>query len=392
MTVDGHLKPDSLFLSQQNLVQSEVPSMQSEAFKSWLCDTKNLKESTANSRLSNCSRVEQYEGDLDIHFERDQICMLLNKLTYSKEDQRQNHSQRHSIPIAGNIYNGTATLRSAVILYKDFKLSYLPHSIITHTIHKRQKQMKTHKIWPTWDIPSPEVVLKMVKLITPYIRFLHPDIIDAIVKDNEKNQDFWRKKLINHNINPDFYLWEKSSCTFPGIRRYAGSSEISFYRKRSAQNIPSIKDALHIDDNSFPKQIWSFIFRGKPFQNYGPSGYSLAHLADHKDYKNRRDKEFEIIDKAPEKLYGLFTCASNIVYIPASLIKPTDFSSDIRLLLLNKAQNLYGKMCNIIPPNLRIKKTSLDWDINNFDWAEPVGTKTYLNNFFEFRYSKMESL
>lgn len=363
--------------------------MQSEAFKFWLCD--KFEESTAKSRLSNCARVEKYEGDLDIHFEQDQLCILLKKLTYSKEDQRQNYPQRHAIPIAGDIYKGTATLRNAISLYKDFKLNYLPRQITSHTIYKSQEQIKIHKSWPTWDIPNPDVVLKMVKLITPYIRFLHPDIIDAIVKDNEKNKKIWHKKLINHDINPDFYLWEKSSCTFPGIRRYAGSSEIASYRKQAVQDIPSSKDALRIDDNSFPKQIWSFIFRGKHFQNYGPSGYSLAHLADHKDYKNRRDKEFEVIGKVPEKLYGLFTCASNIVYIPTSLIKPTDFSSEIRLLLLNKAQNLYGKICNIIPPNLRIKKTSPEWDINNFDWAEPVGTKTYLNNFFDFRYSKMES-
>lgn len=365
--------------------------MQCEQFKNWLCSTKKLKESTAMSRLSNCKRVEQYEGDLDTHFAQDQLSMLLNKLTYSKEDDRQKLPPYHSIPINGDIYNGTATLHSAITLYQEYKFSYSSRMLKISTTSSSQPRVNNSGNWPEWDIPNADIILKMTKMITPFIRFLHPDIIEAIVSNNEKNKSLWCDKLRNRGINPYFYLWEKSSCVFPGIRRYSGNKEISFYRKRSEKDDFEPDDALALDDNTFPKQIWSFIFRGKKFQNYGPEDYSLAHIADHKDYKNRRDAEFEKIGPAPEKLYGLYTCASNTAYTPTCFIKPTDFNSKVRLLILHKVQNLYGKICNILPPNLLLKKLSPEWDINNFEWAEPVGTKTYITKFLEFRYLTLNS-
>ncbi len=56
-------------------------------------------------------------------------------------------------------------------------------------------------------------------------------------------------------------------------------------------------------------------------------------------------------------LFGLYTCPSNTVYIPLSLIKPTDFVGTIRALLIRRAQQLYGEFCNILPPFLRIPTT-----------------------------------
>jgi hypothetical protein len=88
------------------------------------------------------------------------------------------------------------------------------------------------------------------------------------------------------------------------------------------------ENALKLDDNDYPKHVWSFIFRGKPFQKHGPSGYSLAHLVDHKNYKNRGQEEItnnysdEITDLT---LFGLYTSVTNTVYMPNGLIRPTDF-------------------------------------------------------------------
>jgi hypothetical protein len=199
--------------------------------------------------------------------------------------------------------------------------------------------------------------------------------------------------LISRGIDPEFYLWDRSSCTFPGIRRYAGSKEIAYFRGQLSQSDVEISDALRLDDNSSPKHIWSFIFRGKPFQNFGPKGYSIAHLADHKDYKNRRDDEFESVGTVPEKLYGLFSCASNAAYIPDTLLKLTDFNMQTRLLLLHKAQSLYGEFCNLLPPAFRLKQQeSSEWHIENFDWCPPVGEGAELESFFIFRAETINSL
>ena len=117
--------------------------------------------------------------------------------------------------------------------------------------------------------------------------------------------------------------------------------------------------ALALDDNDYPKQIWSFLFRGKKFSKFGPEGYSLAHLADHKEYNNRFAQDFEVaeLESRNRFLYGLYTCPTNTVYIPSSLIKPTDFAGTIRGLLMRRAEDLYGGFCNLLPDFLRIPKS-----------------------------------
>lgn len=266
------------------------------------------------------------------------------------------------------------------------------HSPSVHAVSSPIRQQAGAREWPAWTLPTPDTILDMVKKVTPYIRFLHPHVVEAIVEDNERHRKAWRDKLEEHGVNPDFYLWERSCCAFPGIRRYSGRKEIASYHTKNGQELHDFPDALRLDDNSFPKHVWSFLFRGRPFQNVGPEGYALAHLADHKEYKNRRDKEFEMTGEAPEKLYGLYTSASNAVYMPSSLLRLTDFNSEIRLLLLNRAQQLYGGVCHLFPPALHVKATSLDWNISRFDWAEPEGGNAELDDFFAYRFHVMEAL
>lgn len=91
-------------------------------FYNWLLK-KGYKQSTVNARKTNCLKVCKYEGDLDIHFEKDSCCTIIDKLSYSTEDESNNHPPRHKIPINGSKRKGTATLKSAVKLYVDFKKS-----------------------------------------------------------------------------------------------------------------------------------------------------------------------------------------------------------------------------------------------------------------------------
>lgn len=95
--------------------------MNSEKFEIWLMDIR--KENTVQNRLSNCKKVEKYEGDLDLHYEKDKGFSLLERLTYSTEDQELDRPQKHIIPINGDIKNGTSTLKNSVNLYMKFKVS-----------------------------------------------------------------------------------------------------------------------------------------------------------------------------------------------------------------------------------------------------------------------------
>ena len=93
--------------------------MQENSFRLWLLNNRGI--GTVASRLSNCRVVEKWEGSLDEHYSHDNLESLLDRLTYTKDDERLNRPARHKIPIDGNIYNGTATYKAAVSLYKRFR-------------------------------------------------------------------------------------------------------------------------------------------------------------------------------------------------------------------------------------------------------------------------------
>jgi len=373
--------------------------MLEDEFYSWLLKKYNNQEGVAKSRKTNCLTVCKYEGDLDIHFEKDSCHTVIDKLSYSIEDESHKRQPRHKIPINGNIRNGSATLKQAVKLYVDFRKSKKDDIIIENPpiVKKDRVITKTnnHSNWSKWELPTEDEIYQLAKIMTRYIRFLNPDIIKAIVENNEDHYEEWRKLLLLHNINPDLYLWELSPCCFPGIRRYAGKKEIAYFGKQTKMNTSEIPNALKLDDNDFPKQIWSFIFRGKRFSKSGPDAYSLAHLFDHKKSKNRMKDELEFINGNDylEPYFGLYTCPTNTVYIPNSLLKPTDFNSTLRKLLFKKAEALYKDYCNILPPFIKIPNFDNEkWYIKNFQWNECVGTIDNINLFLEYRNSYMETI
>lgn len=89
-------------------------------FSAWL--STRMAPNSVDSRVRNCRRIEEYEGDLDSAFRRDQLRSLQGRLEFSKADQLAARPPHHRIPIAGNVYDGTATLRAALNLYRQFCL------------------------------------------------------------------------------------------------------------------------------------------------------------------------------------------------------------------------------------------------------------------------------
>jgi hypothetical protein len=382
--------------------------MKVDAFRNWLSnkprsvDGATLDARTIASRLSNCRTVERYEGDLDEHYDKDQLQSLLDGLKYSKHDERSNSPARHRIPIDGNVYNGTASLKAAVSLYRQFRdstgnpnVSLVESRATLPPVPRVVKMPSEERAWPEWEQPSPQRILELAHATIPLVRFLNPDVVRAVIDDNEHYRESWIEILKSRGIDPSAYLWEGSPCAFPGVRRYAGSREIAAHRGHATHNETQKLNALALDDNDYPKQIWSFILRGAQFSKFGPEGYALAHLADHKDHGNRFATDFEVSEEGtgPRPLYGLYTCPTNTVYIPLSLIKPTDFAGTLRALLIRRAHQLYGSFCKILPPFLRIPQTyTPEWDINEFEWADPVGTTKHIPGFLVFRRDRMARL
>lgn len=55
--------------------------------------------------------------------------------------------------------------------------------------------------WPEWDLPDREDLVKLAKLTTPYIHFLHPDIVRFIVTDNQLHREQWEARLAEHGVD-----------------------------------------------------------------------------------------------------------------------------------------------------------------------------------------------
>ena len=365
--------------------------MQHELFKSWLGAVRQLSAGTVGSRISSCKRVEQYEGDLDALYDSDGLADLIDRLNPKRPE--------HKVPINGDIYNGTATLKYAVGLYRDFRDADASKVDSTDAPQEKQRSQvrRTRQPgadWPVWPVPSDLDLLELARTMTPFVRFLDPDIVYAVTVDNRSMGADWSSRLEALGIDPAIYLWEGSPCTFPGVRRYAGSKERAWFRQPTTSD-EVVPQCLELDDNDYPKHLWAYAFTGKRFLKRGPDGYQLAHLFDHKQHGNRWRKELDIPPgaEAPEPLYGLFTSAANSAYVPAAFLKPTDFSFRLRSLIQRRALQLYGKVCRILPPPLAVKPCEdRNWSVDNFQWDTPVGGMDNVPDFLEFRRERMERL
>ncbi len=94
--------------------------MQEQPFRAWLRDVREQVDGSIATRVADCSLVERHEGDLDAHWNADGLRGLLDRLTYSREDERNGRSPGHNVPTKGDLYNNSATFKAAVNLYRKF--------------------------------------------------------------------------------------------------------------------------------------------------------------------------------------------------------------------------------------------------------------------------------
>jgi hypothetical protein len=390
--------------------------MREEEFRRWLAEsyvTANGVPLTGRARatqLSVCKKVERSEGDLDDQFRTDGMRRLFDRLSFSREEARAGVPLRHSVPIAGNVYTGTAFLRSCVSRYRQFcretaggVVAAEPSAGVAGEASdpgvpeetptpRRRGPAPMRAVWPEWPGPSDAAHLALAHHVAPLVRFLHPDVVARVVEDNERHRAAWADRLRRAGIDPDLYLWERCATTFPGVRRFVGGREQAQLRGHVAPDPAAPVDALVLDDNSFPKHIWSFALQGRRANRAGPRGYTLAHLADHKRHGSRLAEDFtggEALGCLG--LPGLFTSAANTAYVPAAFVRPTDTSSPLRNLLVRRAEFLYGAVCRLVPQGMAARQAPAPhWDVEGFEWAEPVGSPDWMDAFLEFRRLDLE--
>ncbi|MCC7137588.1 MAG: hypothetical protein IT460_04070 [Planctomycetes bacterium] len=361
-----------------------------------------LDPATRGSRLSSVKRIDNAMGNLDVQWGKDRGRAVLDRLHFTRADARIGRKPSHGIRIDGDNYTGTATLRTGAVLYFAFCEAWptsAPAPGGAPPLHPADKSTaapsrrgRGSATWPLWDQPSDADMLGLARVLARFARFINPALVSAVVEDNVLQGGEWAAGMRAAGVEPAPYLWDRSPCAFPGVRRYAGSREIAeFHGHRDVDGRPA--GALALDDNSHPKHIWSFALRGRPFQQFGPEAYALAHLADHKVSGSRVNTEIPNACVTGSALFGLFTSPANAVYVPTALLRPTDHAPALRNLLLRRAQSLYGSTTNLFPPPYEIPEgPSDDWRVDRFRWAAPVGTTEFLADFLAYRRDRIGTL
>ena len=210
------------------------------SFEAWLDTVRGISAPTIRSRISNCKRVEQFEGDLDSLFDNDGLASLLERLTYSTEDATYRRRPKHMVPINGDVRTGTATLKTAVTLYREFRNSSelgLGDRPRTRPVRQRAGGQRTESgSWPDWGQPTEETLRSLAQALTPLVRFLKPKLSPP----SPRTRDGMRPS--GHFVFANAALTQQSTCgtarrayspaygVMPGARR-SPSSDGSLPRK-----------------------------------------------------------------------------------------------------------------------------------------------------------------
>ena len=364
--------------------------MQEEKFRAWLIIDRRLTPRYVLNAVARCRRIERHEGDLDARYNRDQLIGLLKRLKPGRP--------KHKVPINGNIYAGTAALQSAVHLYRDFRDARAGVYVTERPQAKWRRQKPGNERpgagVPVWGTMVDRGLFRFAQKVTPYVQFLHPGIIRALVQDNRLMRPDWSCRLQALGIDSEVYLWDGSTCAFPGVRPRAGSTRPAAFPQQAAAG-KSPRQWLAFGDRHYPKHLWSFVFAGEPFRRPGPPSYRIAHFVASNEYADLWVGELDILPGA-RKLhlpYGLFTSAACSAYVPSGYRGSVESSPILRQLIQRRALQLYGDICRIVPPPVVVRACQdPNWSLENFLWSEPVGDMCHVPDFLEFRRQHMETL
>ena len=89
-------------------------------YREWL-EGQEYAAGTVQSQIARAARVEECYGDVDGHYDRDQLRSVIAELKYSTQDERQNRPNPSRIAFNGDTRKNLASYRSAVELYCKFR-------------------------------------------------------------------------------------------------------------------------------------------------------------------------------------------------------------------------------------------------------------------------------
>jgi hypothetical protein len=243
-----------------------------------------------------------------------------------------------------------------------------------------------------WNNPSDTDLLTLAKVITKYLRFFDPAIVQAVASDNRARAKRWRARLEQRGVDLRLYLWEGSACCFPGVRRYRGAAEKDFFLNKENAPPQTFPDALDLDFNDYPKELCANLL-GDRIE--GIANYSLMHILSPSEINDQFWVEAEDSPLREKGIYGLFTNPGNTIYAPNSMINTISKNKKLRGVLAERQLRLYH-VCNLVPEGVRIRtkrqERGAEWHIDRFEWAPCFGAEASLKRFLTYRRIKMERL
>ena len=99
-------------------------------YRHWL-ERRGYADGTVQAQMHRAGRVEECYGDLDEHYDRDQLRSVIDELKYSTGDERRNKPNPSQIPFNGNIRNNLASYRNATERYCKFRRETTDDETIT---------------------------------------------------------------------------------------------------------------------------------------------------------------------------------------------------------------------------------------------------------------------
>ena len=90
------------------------------SYKNWL-EQQSYARATVQAQLHRAGRVEKHYGDLDEHYDRDQLRSVVDQFGYSVADERGSKPNPSKIRIDGNIRSNLRSYRDAVERYCRFR-------------------------------------------------------------------------------------------------------------------------------------------------------------------------------------------------------------------------------------------------------------------------------
>jgi hypothetical protein len=231
-------------------------------------------------------------------------------------------------------------------------------------------------------------LMKLARVVTKYVRFLDPAIVAAVSDDNRRCADAWGARLLAQGIDPRLYLWDGSACCIPGVRRYVDAEKGAWRRGHTV-----LKDALALDSNEYPRWIWATLLPERAAE-LEAQDYTIFHPLNHRVINAQVQASLEVNTYLQGRgLYGLFTSAANIVYMPNVFITLMNTNHWLRTLLFERQMELYGVVSALLPPQVDVHRGAGEWNLRAFEWAPCEGAEAaWLPSFLAARSAIVDEL